>query len=332
MQRAVKAEAGALLHVEDLRVRFTTDLGTVTAVNGVDLTLQQGETLVILGESGSGKSVTAQAIMGIVPSPPGAVSAKGIQLLGRDLMRLSPSEHRRIRGREMALIFQDALTSLNPRLTIGTQISQMLRYHLKMSGSQAHRRAAELLELVGIPDPDTRLDAYPHQLSGGMRQRALIAMSVALNPKLLIADEPTTALDVTVQAQVLDLIKKLQSDAGMGLILITHDLSVARQVADRIAVMYAGRIVEQARTDALFENPAHPYTRGLLRSTPSAAKLGEDLTPIPGSPPDLRRLPAGCPFNPRCSQARQMCFELPPAKTEIGHGHLSRCHFSGDAA
>lgn len=332
MHKAGEAETTALLQVEDLSVRFTTDLGTVTAVSGVDLYVDQGETLVILGESGSGKSVTAQAIMGIVPSPPGTVSANGIRLLGRDLINLSRSEHRKIRGREMALIFQDALTSLNPRFTIGTQISQMLRHHLNMSGSDAHSRAAELLELVGIPDPKTRLDAYPHQLSGGMRQRALIAMSVALNPKLLIADEPTTALDVTVQAQVLDLIKKLQSDAGMGLILITHDLSVAQQVADRIAVMYAGRIVEQARTDDLFNNPSHPYTRGLLRSTPSAAKLGEDLTPIPGSPPDLRKLPAGCPFNPRCSEAREVCFDRPPAKIDIGHGHLSRCHFSGEAA
>lgn len=321
-----------LLEVEKLKVEFTTDLGVVSAVNDVNLTLEAGETVVILGESGSGKSVTAQAIMGVVPSPPGKVSAQSLRLEGRDLQALSPAEHRKVRGKEMALIFQDALTSLNPRFTIGTQIGQMLRFHLDMSRSEARTRTIELLKLVGIPAPETRIEAYPHQLSGGMRQRALIAMSVALNPKVLIADEPTTALDVTVQAQVLDLIQALQKDAGMGLILITHDLSVARRIADRVAVMYAGRIVEQAPTEELFANPSHPYTRGLLQSTPGTAKLGEALTPIPGSPPDLRNLPKGCPFQPRCAQAQDACSSQAPPVVRISDGHTSRCQFAGEAA
>ena len=296
-------EITPLLEVKDLHVEFSSDLGLVSAVNGVDLTMSAGESIVILGESGCGKSVTAQAIMGVVPQPPGNVRAQKLHLKGQDLMAMSPSQHRKIRGRDMALIFQDALTSLNPRFTIGNQIVEMICYHVRLSKREAWERAEELLARVGIPSPAERLKAYPHQLSGGMRQRALIAMSVALGPQLLIADEPTTALDVTVQAQVLDLIKSLQADSGMGLILITHDLAVAKKVADRILVMYAGRVVEQATVEELFANPSHPYTRGLMRSTPSAALLGKALTPIKGSPPDLRALPSGCPFRPRCEEA-----------------------------
>ncbi|MHA3979195.1 ABC transporter ATP-binding protein [Halovulum sp. GXIMD14794] len=317
-----------LLEARNIRVGFSTDLGRVEAVGGVDVTLRQGETLVILGESGSGKSVTAQAIMGVVPSPPGTVSADRLLLDGVDLQALTPAQHRRVRGREMALIFQDALTSLNPRFRIGYQICELLRHHLGLSRRDARARAVSLLAHVGIPSPEARLDAYPHQLSGGMRQRALIAMSVALGPKLLIADEPTTALDVTVQAQVLDLILRLQAEAGMGLILITHDMAVARRIADRVAVMYAGRVVEQATRDTLFRDPRHPYTRGLMRATPSAAGLGRKLTPIPGSPPDLRALPRGCPFRDRCADARAICAAERPVETDLGSGHVVRCHLA----
>lgn len=320
-----------LLQVEDLYVRFASDIGPVSAVNGVSLSLEPGETLVVLGESGSGKSVMAQALMGVVPTPPGVVTVRKLRLNGTDLLRLSPAEHRRLRGREMALIFQDALTSLNPRFTIGTQLCEMLRVHLGLSRRAARNRAVELLTLVGIPSPQARLDAYPHQFSGGMRQRALIAMAVALNPKLLIADEPTTALDVTVQAQVLDLIKRLQKQAGMGLILITHDLSVARQVADRVAVMYAGRIVETARTCELFERPSHPYTEGLMRSTPRVGDLGGPLAPIAGSPPDLRKLPRGCAFHPRCPRTNGICRSEPPPKRIITRGHSSLCHLAEES-
>lgn len=319
-----------LLEVTNLRVQFASDLGSVAAVNNVSLTLDAGQSLVILGESGSGKSVTAQAIMGVVPNPPGSVSADTLALEGKNLLTLAKDQHRKIRGREMALIFQDALTSLNPRFTIGTQITQLLRHHLKVSKDEAWKRAAKLLEKVGIPSPEERLSAYPHQLSGGMRQRALIAMSIALNPKLLIADEPTTALDVTVQAQVLDLIQSLQSEIGMGLILITHDLSVAKQIADRVAVMYAGELVEYASKEELFSSPAHPYTRGLMRSTPTASDLGKALTPIEGSPPDLRNLPQGCAFQARCPHRQDLCTSVTPPNIEVTPGHTSRCHFAGD--
>jgi oligopeptide transport system ATP-binding protein len=318
-----------LLVAKDLRVEFATDLGSVAAVNGVDLSLEAGETIVVLGESGSGKSVTAQAIMGVVPQPPGRVTAQSLALDGQELLALSPKEYRAMRGRDIALIFQDALTSLNPRFTIGTQITQMLRHHRRMTKPQALARAEELLTLVGIPDPRARLDAYPHQLSGGMRQRALIAMTVALDPKVLIADEPTTALDVTVQAQVLDLMKELQNRVGMGLILITHDLAVAKRIADKVMVMYAGEIVEEAPTSVLFSDPAHPYTRGLMRSMPRAADLGKALTPIPGSPPDLRALPSGCPFHTRCAQAQPICSQTKPARRFLSPNHSSLCHFAG---
>jgi len=267
----------------------------------VDITLRQGETLVILGESGSGKSVTAQAIMGVVPSPPGTVSADRLLQDGVDLQALTPAQHRRVRGKEMALIFQDALTSLNPRFRIGYQICEMLRHHLGLGlgRREARARAVSLLAHVGISSPDERLDAYPHQVSGGMRQRALIAMSVALGPKLLIADEPTTALDVTVQAQVLDLILRLQAEAGMGLILITNDMAVARRVADRVAVMYAGRVVAQATRNALFRDPRHPYTRGLMWATPSAAGLGGARQAENPRGPILSIRGLGCHFTTR---------------------------------
>lgn len=317
-----------LLEVKDLRVKFASDLGDVSAVSGADLNLSKGETLVILGESGSGKSVMAQAIMGIVPSPPGRVSAEKLTFDNKDLLAIPPKEYQKLRGREMALIFQDALTSLNPRMTIGYQLCELLRFHLSLSRADALERAEDLLAKVGIPSPRERLASYPHQLSGGMRQRALIAMSIALNPKLLIADEPTTALDVTVQAQVLDLIEKLQTEAGMGLILITHDLAVAKRVADKVAIMYAGRIVEQATKGDLFAHPSHPYTKGLMRSTPSTSDLGQSLKPIMGSPPDLRNLPSGCPFRPRCIEATEICATQAPAPVTVGAGHLSLCHKS----
>ena len=315
-----------LLEVENLRVRFATDGGTAAAVNGVSLVLGQGETLAVLGESGSGKSVPAQAIMGIVPSPPGRVRADAIRLNGRELTTLCPADYRAVRGREMALIFQDSLTSLNPRFTIGTQICELLRVHLGLSRKAARDRAAALLADVGIASPAARLDDYPHQFSGGMRQRALIAMAIALEPRLLIADEPTTALDVTVQAQVLDLLQKIQARAGMGLILITHDFAVARSVARRVAVMYAGSLVEQAPTTSLFADPRHPYTLGLMNSTPRRTGPGGQLTPIAGSPPDLRALPPGCAFRPRCGNALDLCGTRRPGDAAIGEDRLCSCH------
>ncbi|MCT8162171.1 ABC transporter ATP-binding protein [Pseudoruegeria sp. SHC-113] len=331
MTRPATSETPPLLDVQSLRVTFATDLGQVAAVNGVDMRLERGETLVVLGESGSGKSVTAQAILGVVPQPPGQVSAARLSFEGQDLLALPARDYRALRGRDMALIFQDALTSLNPRFTIGTQIVQMLRHHRKLTRAAARARAEELLALVGIPDPAARLEAYPHQLSGGMRQRALIAMAVALDPRLLIADEPTTALDVTVQAQVLDLMQSLQARAGMGLILITHDLAVAERIADQVLVMYAGEIVEQAPKDALFARPAHPYTQGLMNSMPGHSRLGQKLTPIPGSPPDLRALPSGCPFRTRCSKAQAICAAEKPTRKALSATHSSLCHFAGDA-
>jgi oligopeptide/dipeptide ABC transporter ATP-binding protein len=331
-QGAGPAQDAPLLEVRNLKVEFASGFGTVAAVNGVDLTLEAGRSMAILGESGSGKSVLAQAIMGVVPQPPGRVRADALRLAGRDLAALTRAQHRKVRGREMALIFQDALTSLNPRFTIGTQMGEMLRVHIGLRRRAAQDRALELLTRVGIPAPRDRLDAYPHQLSGGMRQRALIAMAIALEPKLLIADEPTTALDVTVQAQVLDLIQDLQAEAGMGLILITHDLAVARRVADDVSVMYAGRLVEEAAVEQLFAAPAHPYTRGLMRSTPGTARLGQALTPIPGSPPDLRHLPAGCPFRPRCDMAQEICARQDPPRVTVGARHAGCCHFAGETA
>ncbi|NYV75712.1 ABC transporter ATP-binding protein [Streptomyces sp. UH6] len=322
-----------LLEVRDLRVEFATREGVAKAVNGVDYTVDAGETLAVLGESGSGKSVTAQAIMGILDMPPGRITGGEILFKGRDLLKLKEEQRRSVRGAEMAMIFQDALSSLNPVLTVGDQLGEMFVVHRGMSKKDARAKAVELMDRVRIPAAGQRVRDYPHQFSGGMRQRIMIAMALALEPDLIIADEPTTALDVTVQAQVMDLLAELQREYDMGLILITHDLGVVADVADRIAVMYAGRIVETAPVHDLYKAPAHPYTRGLLDSIPRLDHKGRELYAIKGLPPSLTAIPPGCPFHPRCPMAQDVCrTDVPPLYTVdrgpvSGEGRGSACHF-----
>ncbi|MFE1175301.1 ABC transporter ATP-binding protein [Streptomyces sp. NPDC058773] len=327
-QDARPAGAGTdLLDVRDLRVEFRTRDGVAKAVNGVSYRVAPGQTLAVLGESGSGKSVTAQAVMGILDSPPGFVTGGEVVFQGRDLLTLRKDERRKVRGAKMAMIFQDALSALNPVLSVGAQLAEMFQVHEGMSRKDARGRAVELMERVGIPAARERAGDYPHQFSGGMRQRIMIAMALALGPDLIIADEPTTALDVTVQAQVMDLLAELQRELTMGLILITHDLGVVADVADTIAVMYAGRIVETASVHQLYRAPAHPYTRGLLDSVPRLDRKGRQLYAIKGLPPSLTALPPGCPFHPRCPLAQDICrTDLPPLY-EAGPGRASACHF-----
>jgi oligopeptide transport system ATP-binding protein len=304
--------AETVLEVDDLHVEFRLQRGTVQAVNGVSYTLVAGETLAILGESGSGKSVSAQAIMGLIDTPPGHVTKGAITFRGTDLLSGSEEEHRKIRGAGIAMVFQDALTALNPVFSVGWQIGEMVRVHQGASRKEGREHAIDLMERVGIPSARQRVGDYPHEFSGGMRQRVMIAMALALEPDVLIADEPTTALDVTVQAQVMDLLKELQQETGMGLILITHDLGVVAEVADRIAVMYSGRIVETGDVGEIFADPAHPYTEGLLRSIPHLDARTGRLDPIVGSPPSLGDIPPGCPFHPRCPYVRDDCKDDPP--------------------
>ncbi|MCX5392977.1 ABC transporter ATP-binding protein [Streptomyces sp. NBC_00094] len=325
---------GPLLEVRDLHVEFHTRDGVAKAVNGVNYSVNAGETLAVLGESGSGKSVTAQAIMGILDMPPGKIPQGEILFRGEDMLKMSEEERRKIRGRKIAMIFQDALSSLNPVLTVGYQLGEMYRVHHGMSKKDAKVKAIELMDKVKIPAAKARISDYPHQFSGGMRQRIMIAMALALEPDLIIADEPTTALDVTVQAQVMDLLAELQQEYNMGLILITHDLGVVADVADKIAVMYAGRIVEQAPVHELYGRPAHPYTRGLLDSIPRLDQKGQELYAIKGLPPNLLRVPSGCAFNPRCPKADDICrTEIPalaPVTEQDGSdlpGRKSACHF-----
>ncbi|MEW9516671.1 ABC transporter ATP-binding protein [Streptomyces tubercidicus] len=317
----------ALLDVRDLRVEFRTRDGVAKAVNGVSYRVAPGQTLAVLGESGSGKSVTAQAVMGILDSPPGYVTGGEIVFQGRDLLTLRKDERRKVRGAKMAMIFQDALSALNPVLSVGAQLGEMFQVHEGMSRKDARGKAVELMERVGIPAARERVGDYPHQFSGGMRQRIMIAMALALGPDLIIADEPTTALDVTVQAQVMDLLAELQRELTMGLILITHDLGVVADVADTIAVMYAGRIVETASVHQLYRAPAHPYTRGLLDSVPRLDRKGRQLYAIKGLPPSLTAIPSGCPFHPRCPLAQDICRTDPPPLYEAGPGRASACHF-----
>jgi len=322
-----RAAAGdALLEVVDLHTSFHTPDGVVRAVDGVSFEVRRGEILGIVGESGCGKSVTAHSVMGLLPKPPATVDGR-ISFAGRDLLELSDAQMRAIRGREIAMIFQDPMTSLNPLLTIGTQISEGLRLHLGLSRQAAMARAAELLDLVGIPSGRERLSDYQHQFSGGMRQRVMIAMALSCDPKLLIADEPTTALDVTIQAQILDLIRRLREQLGMAVILITHDLGVAAGTCDRINVMYAGRIVESGPVDDLFERPEMPYTRGLLASMPRLDhEVGTLLHTIEGAPPELIDASDRCRFAPRCAFARDECLAHEPALTpRSSSAHLARC-------
>ncbi|KIQ63521.1 methionine ABC transporter ATP-binding protein [Kitasatospora griseola] len=322
-----------LLDVRDLHVEFKTRDGVAKAVNGVNYSVAAGETLAVLGESGSGKSVTAQTIMGILDMPPGRVTAGEIMFRGRDMLKMSNEERRKIRGRKIAMIFQDALSSLNPVLSVGYQLGEMFRVHEGASRKEAKAKAIELMDRVRIPAAAQRVNDYPHQFSGGMRQRIMIAMALALEPDLIIADEPTTALDVTVQAQVMDLLAELQAEYHMGLILITHDLGVVADVADKIAVMYAGRIVETAPVHDLYARPAHPYTKGLLRSIPRLDQKGEELYAIKGLPPNLYKVPAGCAFNPRCDVATDLCRTEIPALHQVTDrdgaelaGRKSACH------
>ncbi|HEY3559077.1 MAG TPA: ABC transporter ATP-binding protein [Kribbella sp.] len=319
-----------LLEVSDLTVEFRTARGWSVAVDGVDLSLSPGRTLAVLGESGSGKSATARAIMGVLPAQVGRVGRGRVVLDGQDLLQLPAEQRRTVRGARVGMVFQDALSALNPVLPVGYQIGEGCRVHLGMSRRAARRRALELLELVGIPDAARRIDDYPHQFSGGMRQRVMIATALAADPEILIADEPTTALDVTVQAQVLQLLAKLQADRQMSLMLITHDMGVVAGMADDILVMYAGRVVEQGPADDVFERPAHPYTRALLDSICTADRKGQPLRVISGQPPDLGNLPSGCAFRTRCRQAADVCKTFPPVAS-VSSVHHAACHFAGGA-
>ncbi len=319
---------GRLLEVEDLRVEFRTQDGVAKVINGVTYHVNAGETLAVLGESGSGKSVTAQSIMGILDTPPGFVTGGQIRFHGDDMLKMDAEERRKIRGHGIAMVFQDALSALNPVYRIGFQIGEQFRIRQGMSRKDAKQRSIEMLDQVKIPHARQRINDYPHQFSGGMRQRVMIAMSLALDPEVLIADEPTTALDVTVQAQIMDLLAELQRERQMGMILITHDLGVVADVADRIAVMYAGRIVEEANVYDLYAQPAHPYTVGLLNSIPRLDEKGQELRTIKGLPPNLLKIPSGCPFHPRCPRAQQICVDEVPALRQVGPHRASACHFA----
>ncbi len=324
-----------LLEVRNLKTHFFTREGVVHAVDGISYTLDKGKTLGIVGESGCGKSVGAMSIMRLIPDPPGKIVEGSILFEGRDLVTVPEKEMPHIRGNDISMIFQDPMTSLNPVLRIGTQLTEGMRLHMGLSKKEAEDRAVELLEAVGMPDSRRRLRDYPHQFSGGMRQRVMIAMALACEPKLLIADEPTTALDVTIQAQILDLLRRLQERFGMSILLITHDLGVVAGLAEEIAVMYAGQIVEQATVEELFANPQHPYTEALLASIPRLDRVGHaQLANIPGMPPDLTHLPDGCRFGARCRQYGRLCLPTDPVLVPYGGGvpgHLVACHNYRDA-
>lgn len=315
-----------LLEVKNLKTQFFTQDGVVHAVNGITYQVDQGETVAIVGESGSGKSVGVMSLIRLIPEPPGKIVDGEVWFDGQDLLKLNEEELRRIRGNRIAMIFQDPMTSLNPVLTIGRQITEAIELHLRLNRDEARKRAVELLELVGIPGASSRLDDYPHQFSGGMRQRVMIAMGLSCNPQLLIADEPTTALDVTIQAQIVDLVERLKEELGMAIIWITHDLGVVAGMADRVIVMYSGFIVEEADVDSLYAQPRHPYTLGLLRSIPRL-DLGRQkrLIPIEGLPPDLLDPPSHCPFAPRCTFQIEKCWQENPPLMDVGAGHRSAC-------
>ncbi len=321
----------ALLEIDQLQTHFRTPDGINRAVDGVSFSIEAGQTLAVVGESGCGKSVTAMSILRLIPEPPGKMAGE-IRFQGRNLLECSDAEMRAIRGNEISMIFQEPMTSLNPVLTVGRQIGETLRLHQNMSSSEATERAVEMLTLVGIPEPRRRVAEYPHQLSGGMRQRVMIAIALACSPKLLIADEPTTALDVTIQAQILDLMRDLKARVGAAIMLITHDLGVVAEVADQVVVMYAGRKVEEASVGDLFANPRHPYTQGLLGAVP---KLGSSLTgtterlaEIPGLVPSLKRKIDGCVFAGRCPKAQDVCRQLAPGLELKAPGHVAACHFA----
>ncbi|RFU61067.1 ABC transporter ATP-binding protein [Bacillus sp. V59.32b] len=321
-----------VLEVNDLHVSFATYGGEVKAVRGVSFELYKGETLAIVGESGCGKSVTTQSIMGLIPNPPGKITGGEILFKGKDLTQLKESELRKLRGADISMIFQDPMTALNPTLTVGEQIMEGIMQHEKISRAEAKQKTIDMLHLVGIPDPESRLKQYPHQFSGGMRQRIVIAMALVCEPEVLIADEPTTALDVTIQAQILELFNDIQQKTGVSIILITHDLGVVAKVADRVAVMYAGKIVEAGNRRDIFYNQQHPYTKGLLNSVPRLDMEDAELLPINGSPPDLFSPPAGCPFAARCEHAMEVCDRVYPYKTYVNNEHDVDCWLQDERA
>jgi oligopeptide transport system ATP-binding protein len=325
---ATRGNGRPLLEVKNLKTQFFTQDGVVKAVDDVSFYIMPGETLGVVGESGCGKSMTGLSIMRLIPNPPGKIVAGEIIFDGHDILQMSDEQVRSIRGNDIAMIFQDPMTSLNPVLTVNRQISEALQLHMGMNKHQARQRSIELLKMVGIPNAEERIDQYPHQFSGGMRQRVMIAMALSCNPKLLIADEPTTALDVTIQAQILDLMRTLQVERDTGVILVTHSMGVVAGMSDRIQVMYAGHIVETASTEEIFANPRHPYTVGLMKSIPRLdAQRKEKLEPIRGLPPDLIDLPDMCPFVPRCNYAREKCEQKNPPLLKVTEGHYSACWF-----
>ena len=319
---------GTLLSVKDLRVYFETEDGTVKAVDGINFEIKKGETLGIVGESGSGKTVANLSLLRLIPDPPGRIVSGTVNFLGRNVLALSTKEMRSLRGKHIGMIFQDPMTSLNPFMRISKQLMEVSQLHLGHSKAQARDHAVKILEHVGIPDAAQRIVSYPHEFSGGMRQRVMIAMALSCQPELLIADEPTTALDVTIQAQILELIKRLKVETGASVILITHDLGVVAGMTDHVVVMYAGKVFEQAPTAELFDRPGNPYTRALLRSVPDPASEQGNLYQIPGQPPDLARLPAGCPFAPRCERAEEICNREFPPFIQLTADHHSLCHFA----
>jgi peptide/nickel transport system ATP-binding protein len=322
----------SLLEIRNLRTSFKTQDGYVRAVDDVSLEIRKGEVVGVVGESGCGKTVTSLSILQLLPSPPATIDGGEIIFEGRDLLRISRSELRRIRGNEIAMIFQEPMTSLNPVFTIGSQLMEAISLHQHLEGKELRNRAVEMLRLVGIPRADEVIDEYPHRFSGGMRQRAMIAMALSCNPKLLIADEPTTALDVTIQAQILDLMQELKEKINTAVLFITHDLSVIAEMADRVVVMYAGKVVEEADVVTLFHEPAHPYTQGLIGSRPSVEIERERLVYIPGNVPNPLDMPGGCPFHPRCPHAMQVCTTKMPPERKLKGGHRVRCwlHEKGD--
>lgn len=321
-----------VLQVNNLQISFRTYGGEVEAVRGVDFDLYKGETLAIVGESGCGKSVTSSAIMGLIPQPPGIIKNGSILFKGKELTKMSKGQLRKIQGVDISMIFQDPMTALNPTLTIGEQLTEGLRTHKKIGKNEAKEKAIDMLKLVGIPNPEERLKQFPHQFSGGMRQRIVIAIALICEPQVLIADEPTTALDVTIQAQILELFEEIQAKKGISIVLITHDLGVVAKIADRIAVMYAGKIVEIGDKREIFYTPEHPYTKGLLNSVPRLDLMEEELQPIEGTPPDLFSPPQGCPFTARCDYAMEVCDHVYPFSTKLSETHGVDCWLQDERA
>ncbi|WP_409405059.1 ABC transporter ATP-binding protein [Priestia megaterium] len=321
-----------IIRIKNLHVQFSTYGGQVQAVRGVSFDLHKGETLAIVGESGCGKSVTSQSIMRLIPTPPGRITSGSILFKDQDLTKLSEKKMRDIRGADISMIFQDPMTALNPTLRVGEQIAENIMQHENISKEKAKEKAFEMLELVGIPNPKERLKQYPHEFSGGMRQRIVIAMALVCNPEVLIADEPTTALDVTIQAQILELFKDIQQKTDVSIVLITHDLGVVAQVADRVAVMYAGKIVEIGTRRDIFYTPQHPYTKGLLLSVPRLDLYESELVPIAGSPPDLFAPPSGCSFAPRCPYVMEVCDRMYPTSTKLKESHQVHCWLQDERA